>query len=182
MKTTIQEEQARNHAGSDTTPRPSSQESWFAPKDPTSPLRKLKQILVPIDFSDASLKALRYAVPFAEQFGATLSLVHIIEPMAFASDVPYAPPVVSDEEAEEAARKKLFSLASHEIQKLVQVKVHVRSGTAFVEILDAARSLEADLVIIATHGYTGLKHFLLGSTAERIVRHAHCPVLTVRLA
>jgi nucleotide-binding universal stress UspA family protein len=60
------------------------------------------------------------------------------------------------------------------------VKVAVRTGTAFLEIAEAAKSLEADLIIIATHGYTGLKHLLLGSTAERVVRSAPCPVLVVR--
>jgi nucleotide-binding universal stress UspA family protein len=135
---------------------------------------------VPIDFSDSSLKALGYAVPFADQFGATLFLVHVVEPIPFASDVPDAPPARSDAEAEADARKKLFSLASHQIKKLVRVKVAVRTGTAFLEIAEAAKSLEADLIIIATHGYTGLKHLLLGSTAERVVRSAPCPVLVVR--
>ena len=151
-----------------------------SPDNRAQPLRKLKRILVPIDFSDASLKALRYAVPFAEQFGATLSLVHVVEPIPFAGDLPSAAVMPSNEELAEDARKRLFSLANEEIEELVPVNAQVRTGKAFAEILKAAKLLETDLIIIATHGYTGLKHLLLGSTAEKIVRSAPCPVLVVR--
>jgi nucleotide-binding universal stress UspA family protein len=147
---------------------------------PSSPLRKLKRILVPIDFSEPSLKALRYAVPFAEESGATISLVHIREPVAYPVDIANVspPPVSGIEEAE--AKGKLYDLAYHEIEELVPIDVHVRSGKAADEIVNLAKALETDLIIIATHGYKGFMRFVMGSTAEKVVRHAPCPVLVVR--
>jgi nucleotide-binding universal stress UspA family protein len=147
---------------------------------PSSPLRKLKKILVPIDFSEPSLKALRYAVPFAEESGATISLVHIREPIAYPVDLPNVspPPLFGMEEAE--ARGKLYELAYREIEELVPIDVHVSSGKAADEIVHLAKALETDLIIIATHGYKGFMRFVMGSTAEKVVRHAPCPVLVVR--
>jgi len=147
---------------------------------PFSPLRKLKKILVPIDFSEPSLKALRYAVPFAEQFGATISLVHIREPLTYPVDVPNVSAVPLSGIEEEEARKKLFELAYREIEELVPIDVHVSSGKAAEEIVNLAKALETDLIIIATHGYRGLMHLMMGSTAEKVVRNAPCPVLVVR--
>jgi nucleotide-binding universal stress UspA family protein len=74
----------------------------------------------------------------------------------------------------------LEALARKELKPAIQSATLVRSGSAFNEIVAVARELQIDLIIIATHGYSGLKHFLLGSTAERVVRHAPCPVLVVR--
>ncbi len=144
------------------------------------PLRKLKTILVPIDFSEASFKALRYAVPFAEQFGATICLVHVIEGGSFANDLPNVVLVKSEEEQMRYASRELLNLAQREIEELVPVNPQVRVGKPFHEIVEVAKRLRADLVIIATHGHTGLKRALLGSTAELVVRHAPCPVLAVR--
>src|SRR5690349_5205918 len=147
---------------------------------PYSPLRKLKKILVPIDFSEPSLKALGYAVPFAEQFGGTISLVHVREPLTYPADlgdVP-TPPLAGIEEAE--ARKRLYDLAYQEIEELVPIDVQVSSGKAAEEIVNLAKVLETDLIIIATHGYRGLMHLVMGSTAEKVVRNAPCPVLVVR--
>jgi nucleotide-binding universal stress UspA family protein len=139
----------------------------------------LKRILVPIDFSDTCVKALRYAVPFAEQFGATLCLLHVTEPIVSAGDLPYLPEL-SDNALVEEATKKLYSLAQKEVEELVPVKAEVRLGRPDIEIVLAAKELETDLIIISTHGHTGLKHILLGSVAEKIARHAPCPVLIVR--
>lgn len=141
---------------------------------------KLGTILVPLDFSKESEKALRYAVTFAEQFGARLILVNVVEPLPFA-DLGAMPLVMENEAVMRGCRSKLESLvtARRIPAKLVE-KVLVRQGQAHREIADAARTLKADLIIIATHGYTGVQHALLGSTAERVVRHAPCPVLVVR--
>ena len=141
---------------------------------------KLKRILVPIDFSDASLKALRYAIPFAEESGATLYLVHVVEPASFVNDLPNVALAMPDEAVAKAAKERLLSVAQNEIEELIPVYPQVRIGRAYEEITVLARSLNVDLIIIATHGYTGLKHAFLGSTAERVVRHAGCPVLVVR--
>ena len=145
-----------------------------------SSLLTVKSILVPIDFSTHSESALLYAARFAGQFGAKLTLLHVIQPI-FA---PEAVAVLAMEKdgAAKAARKQLeatrtkLGVAPRLVERLL-----VRIGAPFHEISEAAKSLKVDLVVIATHGHTGLKHVLLGSTAERVVRHAPCPVLVVRL-
>jgi len=146
----------------------------------SSPKLKIKRILVPVDFSAPSLKALEYALPFAEQFGATLCLVHVVEPASFVQDLRNLPLAVTDEEAASGAKAKLIALARKETGPLIPVKPQVRIGKPFLEIANAAKDLNADLIIIATHGFTGLKHTILGSTAELVVRYAPCPVLVVR--
>jgi nucleotide-binding universal stress UspA family protein len=143
-------------------------------------LLPLKSILVPIDFSEISKKALHYAVKFAEQFGARITVLNVIEPVA-TPDFAYHPLMLEADKAKEAARTRLETLCSGmKISQSLLDKPLTRYGTPFAEICDAARKLKVDLIIITTHGYTGLKHVLMGSTAERVVRHAPCPVLTVR--
>lgn len=142
---------------------------------------QIKYILVPIDFSAPSKKALDYAVPFAEQFGAKLTLLHVVEPVATPDFANSFPLMMENDKVRAACKAQLQSLVKEQAidPKLVE-KTLVRQGRAFHEIADAARTLKTDLIIISTHGYTGLKHALLGSTAERVVRHAPCPVLVVR--
>jgi nucleotide-binding universal stress UspA family protein len=143
---------------------------------------KIKRILAPTDFSAPSKKAFRYATKFAEQFGATLTLLHVVEPIVLLKEA-YGFAEVPDI-ASAGLRKdvisKLATLAQKEIEELVPVKPLVRSGKPYQEIVDVAKERDIDLIIIATHGYSGLKHLFLGSTAERVVRHAPCPVLIVR--
>ena len=143
-------------------------------------LLKIKEILVPIDFSEPSLKALKYAVAFAEQFGAHVALLHVVEPVVV-PDFAYVPLAMDNDRIAAGAKNKLEQMCKKDGlgRRLVQKKL-VRTGSPFREITDTARRLKADLIVIATHGYTGLAHALLGSTAERVVRHAPCPVLTVR--
>ena len=143
-------------------------------------LLKIKTILVPIDFSKASKKALVYAVKMAEQFGSKIILVNVVEPVA-TPDFAYHPLMLETDKMKAAAKEQL-SLLCREARlpaRMVE-KTLVRYGTPFAEITNAARTLKVDLIIITTHGHTGLKHVFLGSTAERVVRHAPCPVLTVR--
>ncbi|MBI3874728.1 MAG: universal stress protein [Verrucomicrobia bacterium] len=141
---------------------------------------KLASILVPIDFSDTSQKALKYAVPFATQFGAKLTLLHVMEPVA-TPDFAYFPLQMENEKVMKALKIKLEMVRRKAgVSRDLVERVVVRQGTAFHEITEAARSLKCDLVILTTHGHTGVKHALLGSTAERVVRHAPCPVLVVR--
>lgn len=143
-------------------------------------LLKIKSILVPVDFSGPSGKALDYAVSFARQFGAKLTLLYVNEPVA-TPDFTYFPLSMDATQVTAQARKKLEHLCEHRrLGKALVARLVVREGRAFHEISDAARTLKSDLIIIATHGYTGLKHAFLGSTAERVVRHAPCPVLVVR--
>ena len=144
-------------------------------------LRGIKSILVPIDFSAPSKNALAYAVPFAEQFGAKLTLLNVVEPVAtpdFAKSFPLA--MENDQVMAECKRELERVVKQSGVSPRLVEKTLVRFGRSFHEIADAARTLKVDLIVIATHGYTGLKHALLGSTTERVVRHAPCPVLVVR--
>jgi len=141
---------------------------------------QLKKVLVPIDFSEPSLKALKYAEAFAGQFGASICLVHVVEPASFLNDVRNVPLAVSDREVANTLHHKLVMLARKEIDPLTPVHPLVCIGKPFDEIVKTAKTFNADLIIIATHGRTGFKRAILGSTAERVVQHAPCPVLVVR--
>jgi nucleotide-binding universal stress UspA family protein len=142
---------------------------------------KLTKILVPIDFSDCSKKALQYAVPFARQFGASITLVHVVHvnyvggPEVGALDFP-----LIEVELRKSAEKQLAAFAATEVQTQNTTETLVRIGQEVVEIISAAKELESDLIIISTHGRTGLKHVFMGSVAENVVRLAPCPVLVVR--
>ena len=140
-------------------------------------LLSVKSILVPIDFSETSRKALQYAVRFAEQFGAKLTVLNVVEPVA-TPDFAYHPLLVEADKVKQAAKTRLDALCSQMGIRAAKTLTHY--GTPFAEICEAASKHKVDLIVIATHGFTGLKHVLLGSTAERVVRHAPCPVLTVR--
>lgn len=141
------------------------------------PVFKLKKILVPVDFSECSRKALGYAVPLAEQFGAELTLLHVA-----ASNPPVAQLGPADEVALEEARKQLESLQarigaavpSHSVLRVL------RTGRLHLEIIRAAEEMGIDLIVLSTHGHRGVARVLMGSTTEKVVRYAGCPVLVVR--
>jgi nucleotide-binding universal stress UspA family protein len=103
-----------------------------------------------------------------------------VETGSFINDLKNVPIVFSEQTRVEDAKAKLVILAHKEIGKFIPVIPQVRAGKPYEEIVTAAKRLEADLIIISTHGRTGLKHALLGSTTERVVRYAPCPVLVVR--
>ena len=143
---------------------------------------RLRRILVPIDFSENSKKALRYAQSFAEQFGAGLDLLHVVEPTIRPEGYMIMPAAL---EGRTVARmnereQQLANLRRREIGKRIKGETIVHMGKPSREIINLAKAKKVDLIIIATHGYTGMKHVLLGSTAERVVRRAPCPVLVVR--
>lgn len=141
----------------------------------------LKSILVPLDFSPPSKKALDYAVSVAQQFKAKLTLLNVVEPVATPDFAATFPLVMEDDQVMAAAKKELErKTKAARVPRGIVEKVLVRFGRSFHEITEAARTRKVDLIIISTHGYTGLKHALLGSTTERVVRHAPCPVLVVR--
>lgn len=152
------------------------------PKRPgsASPFR-LKKILVPIDFSNLSKDALPYAALLAKQFGAELILLHVVP--WFPIDQLLGAEMISQTmvPAIKQAETNLEHMAA-EVSKSTDVKTSaaVREGTPHETICKVAKSQSADLIVLTTHGYTGLKHVWLGSTAERVVRHASCPVLAVR--
>jgi nucleotide-binding universal stress UspA family protein len=150
-------------------------------KSSTAQRLKIRSILVPIDFSAPSIKALEYAALFAKQFGAKLTLLHVVEPTGTPDFMAAFPIVMENDELVRASEEHLRTVAGKcGIERGLVEKNLVRTGVPYHEIANAARTLKTDLIIIATHRNTGLKHFLLGSTTERVVRHASCPVFVVR--
>ena len=141
------------------------------------PVIHLKKILVPVDFSNGSKKALQYAISFAGQFGAELTLLHIIQPAVTAPAFDTLPQEMA--ESTEDAEKSLAEFR-RSVGEEIPTNSLIRKGSPHMEIIDAAKELEVDLLILSTHGRTGLSHVLLGSTAEKIVRRASCPVMIVR--
>lgn len=142
----------------------------------------IKKILVPIDFSDYSKSALKYAVNFAKVFNAEMYLIYVVEPVIYPPDFSMgqiAIPSVTIE-MDERAKEELTKLAQQEIPADIQKHIIIKSGKPFVEIIETAAQEDIDLIIIATHGHSGVEHILFGSTAEKVVRKAPCPVLTLR--
>jgi nucleotide-binding universal stress UspA family protein len=131
-------------------------------------------VLVPTDFSAASLKALRYAGGLVEKFGAKLHVVHVSE-IDFAVPGP-AQPGKNFQLSDTEVRERLEGMNGESIA----ATVHGRTGRAFDQICRFAREIEADLIVMSTHGRTGLKRLFLGSNAERVVQHSSSPVLVVR--
>lgn len=141
----------------------------------------LNRILVPVDFSPLSKKALHYATRMAQEFGAEVDIFHVVEPEvppAFDGFMIAAPPVLNGAPPCGGQLKNLVNLVRK--AGVDRVNSMVRTGLAAFEIVEAAKEFDVDLIVIATHGYTGWKHFAIGSTAERVVRAAPCPVLVVR--
>lgn len=141
---------------------------------------RLKRILVTTDFSDESKRALPYAAAFAEGLESEVLLLHVVEPPPRFAGLESAVLIQWGDAAIGRVYKALDALAGQAFKGKAPVTTHVRTGKPYREITKAAHELAADLIIIATHGYSGLKHIYLGSVAERVVRHAHCPVLVVR--
>jgi len=138
------------------------------------PMFHLKKILVPVDFSDCSQKALQYANTFARQFGGELIILHVIEPH------PFVPEMASyDFENVHDTCQDLQAFQKF-IDEAVPSSISIRTGTPHVKIVEAARALGASLIVISTHGRKGLNRMFLGSTTEKVVRSAPCPVLIVR--
>jgi universal stress protein A len=136
-----------------------------------------KTILCPVEFDKNSLTALDDAVEIARHFGAGLILLHVVPVVVAAGEVP--PPLSMYEKLETDARAKLADLAK---QKLVGLKheLHVYLGDVIKSILNAQDRFRSDLLVMATHGRTGIARMFLGSVAEAVVRKATCPVLMVR--
>jgi universal stress protein A len=139
-----------------------------------------QRILVPIDFSKTSVKALECALGIAQKVGATVHLMHVYEPPSFMTGYQTLPITVSDDEIVQRARVDLEALVPPDLPSNIKVNCFVRTGKGYVEIAKFAKEQKTDLIVISTHGYTGLKHTFMGSTTERVVRHAHCAVLVVR--
>jgi nucleotide-binding universal stress UspA family protein len=142
---------------------------------------EIRKILVPIDFSEHSRRALDEAIGFAKEFGAELHLLHCyqLHPSALA---PYGVviPENLDRDLRMAALRRLSEWRDKANAQGVRVQEHVTGHFPSEEISALAETLGADLIVMGTRGMTGLKHVLLGSVAERTIRIAPCPVLTVK--
>lgn len=143
---------------------------------------KINKILVPIDFSDYSKSSLRYASGFAQHFGASLILIYVVEPIIYPPDFSMGQIAIPtpDIEMDKRAAEELDKLVEKDIPKDLTIKKIIKTGKPFVEIIETASDEDVDLIIIATHGHSGVEHILFGSTAEKVVRKAPCPVLTLR--
>jgi len=140
----------------------------------------ISKVLVPIDFSDYSKSALKYAVNLCKFFNAEIILIYVIEPVIYPPDFSMgqiAMPSINNE-WDERAKEELDKLSKNEIN--ISSRTVIKTGKPFVEIIETAKEENIDLIIIATHGHTGVEHILFGSTAEKVVRKAPCPVLTLR--
>jgi nucleotide-binding universal stress UspA family protein len=143
----------------------------------------LRRILVPTAFSTHSQNALRYAAALAEKFSARICLLHVVQDLAvFIPDmITVAPPILpAPEQMTSAVRDAFDRLVTENNLEHLAVDREVREGNPFAEIVRFAREQNMDLIVMGTHGHTGLAHMLLGSVTEKVVRKAPCPVLTVR--
>ena len=142
----------------------------------------LKHILVPTDFSEASYSAVKYGRALAESFESSLHVLHVIEdPVLYApTSEGYVPYVDLQEEMEKSAREWLSKVLTDADRERFHARLVTKRGSAFVEIVRYAKTEDIDLIVMGTHGRGPIAHMLLGSVAEKVVRKAPCPVLTVR--
>jgi universal stress protein A len=144
---------------------------------------KMTKILYPTDFSDLSLVALKYAKSFAEQFSAELHCIHVLDEayqywlMLGPDGVPAGPNIT---QLVNTAQDQMNDFIKTHLSDIPKLTTKVITGRPFVEIIQYAREEDIDMIVLATHGRSGLKHVLMGSVAERVVRKAPCPVLSVR--
>jgi nucleotide-binding universal stress UspA family protein len=145
---------------------------------------QLKTILFPTDFSQGARAAMDYAISLAQDYKAKLILLYVIQDISIAEW--YIPSSISAadlvEDMQKSAEKEMEKWTAEVKAKVPSVESLVVRGVPFVEIIGTAKGKKADLIVIGTHGRTGIDHMLFGSTAEKVVRKSACPVLTVRMA
>ncbi|MEX0703140.1 MAG: universal stress protein [Planctomycetales bacterium] len=143
---------------------------------------RLEKILVALDLSEHSQVAMRYAAEFARAFSAEVVVCHVVEQAGMLASLPpggeaYFPPNLTELQAQRGRAEGERLLRELGVAR---GRVEIREGKAFVEIVRLAREEDADLIVVGTHGWGAIAHALLGSVAEKVVRKAPCPVLTVR--
>jgi len=139
--------------------------------------RFFKKILCPIDFDDNSIAALHYARDLAKEHGATLCVMHVVFVLLPGTGFPLEPyPVVSDE----PGKLELQKIAREHLDGEVQYQLVTRTGHPAETIIQAAEDFDVDLIVMATHGRTGVTRLFLGSVAEHVARASKRPVLTIR--
>jgi len=148
-------------------------------------MQVVHRILAATDFSDYSGEALDYAVSFAKIFGADLYLIHVFEPSYFSPGgvlLSVLPGEIHGwiQSVREEETRKLAALAEKVRAEAGRVETLFKTGMPHEEIVKSAEEIPADLIVLGTHGRGGVAHMLLGSVAERVIRRARCPVLTVK--
>lgn len=140
------------------------------------------KILIPTDFSKTSRHAFRYAVSLNGTLKARLFLLHVINDFAdlteYSLSLSFLPQIYS--ELEQTATLKLEEMVTDMVPSDMHCDTFILHGIPFYEIVSFALSEQMDLIVMGSHGHTGLKHVLFGHTAEKVVKKAHCPVLTVK--
>jgi nucleotide-binding universal stress UspA family protein len=148
-------------------------------------MAEIKRILFATDFSENSKWAFTYALSFARKYDATLYILHVIQPPSYPlgmyAEISFDAMDEFSRNMGQAAEKEMKNLRETELGDFTNYEILIITGTPFLEIIKAAREKEVDLIVLGTHGRTGLDHVLFGSTAEKVVRKAPCPVLSVRL-
>ena len=141
---------------------------------------QIKTILVPLDFSHASMQALKYSIPLAEKFKAAIHLVHV-QPSDSLTEISRAGGLMLNcADSIALMQDRLAEIQEKHDVRFWPDNCHVVSGRPFEQICELAREIKADLIVLPTRGHSGLQHLVLGSTAERVVRYAPCPVLVLR--
>ena len=140
--------------------------------------RDFKTVLCPTDFSDTSYRAVDYGLRFARNASGTLILTHVIHVPA--GDLYGRDHMLSFDEATRAVEQRLADLVRTRLEGYPKCQLRVAIGDPAEEIIKIAKDTRADLIITSTHGRSGLVHLVIGSVAEKIIRHAPCPVFVVR--
>jgi universal stress protein A len=150
-------------------------------------MRHLKRILVPVDFSACSDKAFEDALELAGRFGAELIVLHVWQPpRTMGPETVFYPPEGTRQSVihlvEQEARRQTAQFVAERtaLAPNVRVTTLVEAGIPYASIVDVGEREDVGLIVMGTHGRSGLSRFFLGSVAEKVVRHAHCPVLTIR--
>ncbi len=146
---------------------------------------EIKKILFATDFSENSKWALTYALSFAKKYDAKLYIIHVIQqptyPLGMYAEISFDAMDKFNRNLSEVTEKEMKALCETELGDFKNYEAMIVSGTPFLEIIRTAKEKDVDLLIVGTHGRTGLDHVLFGSTAEKVVRKAPCPVVSVRL-
>ena len=140
----------------------------------------MKNILVPTDFSEPTVAATRQAVNLAKKLDATIHLLHIIEDPVILSPIFEGIPLPPKQSFETYAQDRLENWVPEDDRAGLKLELHWFHGHPFTRIIEFAADHRMDLIVMGTHGRSGLAHTLLGSLAEKVVRYASCPVMTVR--
>ncbi len=144
----------------------------------------IKKILCPTDFSENSKHAMKYALTLAALSQAELELFHVVEPITYPQSTELFEPVLDEVELTmkmgAAFQKQLEDQVAALKEEYPKIEGKIVTGNTFLEIIQVARDENVDMIVMGTHGRTGLAHVLIGSVAEKVVREAPCPVLTVK--